>query len=34
MDKRLSLGSGDRKHQFSPADVGDACSVLELRAKI
>jgi hypothetical protein len=34
MDKRLSLGSGHRKHQFSPADVGDAWSVLELRAEI
>jgi hypothetical protein len=34
MDKRLFLGSGDRKYQFSPADVGDAWSVLGLSDEI
>jgi hypothetical protein len=34
MDKRLFLGSGDRKHQFSPANVGDAWRVMRLRGEI
>jgi hypothetical protein len=33
-DKKLFLGRGDRKIQFSPADVGDAWRVQGLRDEI